>query len=160
MNKFSAAAIFFSMLFLFLFTPFNYVHAQERFVDNADGTITDTMLNLMWAKTDNQGNINWRQAQKWAKYTFPYTLPNNYDNWRLPTIDELKTLYDKNNKSETDCGQQVKINSAFELTCGWLWTSEMQSISARLFNFHRGYSYTDRISKHKAYRALPVRNLD
>ncbi len=160
MNKFSAAAIFFSILLLFLFTPFNYVRAQERFVDNADGTITDTMLNLMWAKTDNQGNINWRQAQKWAKYTFPYTLPNSYDNWRLPTFDELKTLYDKNNKYETGCGQKVKINSAFELTCGWLWTSEMQSISARLFNFHRGYSYTDRISKHKAYRALPVRNLD
>jgi hypothetical protein len=160
MNKFSAVSIFCSIVLLFLFTPFNYVHAQERFIDNADGTITDTMLNLMWAKTDNQGNINWRQAQKWVKYTFPYTLPNSYDNWRLPTIDELKTLYDKNNRYETNCGQEVKINLVFELTCGWLWASEVKSISARLFNFHRGYSYTDRISKHKAYRVLPVRNLD
>ena len=84
----------------------------ERFMDNGDGTVTDNELGIMWAKTDNHGNIDWIQAEKWVKYTFPYTLPNNYDNWRLPTIDELKTLYDHNvlyDGYEADCGQKVKI---------------------------------------------------
>ncbi|MCD4720581.1 MAG: DUF1566 domain-containing protein [Desulfobacula sp.] len=161
MNKFAAVSIFFLVFLLFIFTASGLVHAQERFVDNADGTVTDTLLNVMWAKTDNQGDINWRQAQKWVKYTFPYTLSISYDNWRLPSIDELKTLSDRNTQGyETDCGQKVKIVSVIELTCGWVWASEMKFISARLFNFHRGYSYTDRISKYKAYRVLAVRDLE
>ena len=163
MNKFTAVSIFFIVSILFIFPAFGPIHAQERFVDNADGTVTDTLLNVMWAKTDNHGDINWRQAQKWVKYTFPYTLPKSYDNWRLPSIDELKTLCDHNTLYkgyETDCGRKVKIVPVIKLTCGWVWASEMKFISARLFNFHRGYSYTDRISKYRAYRALAVRNLE
>ena len=163
MNKFAAVSIFFLVFILFIFSAATLVNAQERFIDNADGTVTDTMLNVMWSKTDNQGNINWRQAQQWVKFTFPYTLPVSYDNWRLPTLDELKTLYDRDahyEGYETDCGQKVKIASVFELTCGWIWASEMKLISAKLFNFHRGYSYTDRISKYRAYRALAVRSLE
>ncbi len=161
MNKFTAVSIFFIFSILFIFPASSLIHAQERFIDNTDGTVTDTLLNVMWAKTDNQGDINWRQAQKWVKYTFPYTLPTSYDNWRLPTIDELKTLYDQNTQGyEADCAQKVKIVSMIELSCGWIWASEMEFISARLFNFHRGYSYTDRISKYKKYRVLAVRNLE
>jgi len=159
MNKFSAILNFFLVLF-FIITIANFVHAQERFIDNADGTITDSLLNVMWAKTDNQGDINWRQAQKWVKYTFPYTIEKYYDNWRLPTIDELKTLYDDSKGYESLCGLKVKIVSVVELSCAWVWTSEMKFVSARFFNFNRGYSTTDRIGKYRAYRVLPVRDLE
>ncbi len=50
------------------------VLADDRFTDNGDGTVTDHQLGVMWAKTDNQGNINWKQADLWIKYTFPDTL--------------------------------------------------------------------------------------
>ncbi len=86
--------------------------AGERFTDNGDGTISDHELGLMWSKTDNNGDINWIQAEKWVKYTFPLTLEKNYDNWRLPTLKELQSLVvkDKNYGGyETDCGQWVKI---------------------------------------------------
>lgn len=157
MSRFLAVSIFFITVVSFLATA-NQVHTQERFIDNGDGTVTDTMLNVMWAATDNQGDINWRQAQQWVKYTFPYTIEPNYDNWRMPTTDELKTLYDADKGYESLCGLKVKIVSAVELTCAWIWTSEMEFISAGFFNFHRGYSSTDRIGKYKAYRVLPVRD--
>jgi hypothetical protein len=137
--------------------------AQDRFIDNNDGTVTDTLLNVMWAQTDNQGDISWREAKQWVSYTFPYTLETMYDNWRMPTLEELKTLYESDllyEGYETDCGQKVKIVPQITLSCGWIWASEMKFIAARLFNFHRGYFYTDRISKKRAYRALPVRDLD
>ncbi len=137
--------------------------AQERFIDNKDGTVTDTLLHVMWAKTDNQGDINWRQALKWVAYTFPYSLETNYDNWRMPTLEELKTLYDPDvmyEGYETDCGQLVRIVPEIELSCGWIWASEIKAISAQLFNFHKGYFYSDRVSKKRAYRVLPVRNLE
>ena len=138
------------------------VPAGDRFVDNGDGTITDKQLHVMWAKTDNQGNINWKQAKKWIKYTFPFTIKARYDNWRLPTLDELKSLYvnDKSYKGyETDCGQFVKIVPQIKLSCGWIWTSETAAIQASIFNFHRGYYYFDRMVHNRDYRALAVRNL-
>jgi hypothetical protein len=144
----------------FLFgTP---VWSAERFTDNGDGTVTDRHLGVMWSKTDNQGNINWKQANLWVKYTFPDTLEKKYDNWRLPTLSELQSLYvsDKKYKGyETDCGQRVKIVPDIKLSCGWVWTSETSAIQAYIFNFNRGYHYSDRMVHKKAYRALPVRDL-
>jgi hypothetical protein len=138
--------------------------AGERFTDNGDGTVTDQQLGLMWANTDNQGNINWIQAEKWVKYTFPYTLEKKYDNWRLPTLKELKSITnpDKNYKGyETDCGQWVKTIPQIKLTCGWVWTSETADIAptAKVFNFDNIYHYSVRKAHQRGYRALAVRDV-
>ena len=87
------------------------VMAEDRFIDNGDGTVTDRKQNLMWSKTDNQGDINWIQAEKWVRFTFPDTLPKRYDNWRLPTLAELQSLLTENKNTkgyEAECGQWVK----------------------------------------------------
>ena len=155
----SATLIILSVGVLVCFYP---AQAGDRFTDNGDGTITDHKLGLMWSKTDNHGDINWIQADKWVRFTFPDTLEKKYDNWRLPTLAELQSLYvhDKAYKGyETDCGQQVKIVTEIKLSCGWVWTSETSAIQAYIFNFNRGYHYTDRMVHDKAYRALPVRDL-
>lgn len=138
--------------------------AGDRFTDNGDGTITDNKLGLMWSKTDNQGDINWIQADKWVKFTFPDTLEKKYDNWRLPTLAELQSILveNKNTKGyEADCGQWVKTVPEIELSCGWVWTSETDPVAptARIFNFDNVYHYTVRKAHKRAYRALPVRNL-
>ena len=151
----TAFAILFSLL------P---VAAGERFTDNGDGTITDHEFGIMWSKTDNNGDINWIQAEKWVQYTFPLTLEKNYDNWRLPTLKELDSLVvkDTQNKGyETDCGQWVKITPQIRLSCGCIWTSEVspQAPAARIFNFDNVYHYTVRKSQNRGYRALPVRDL-
>ena len=138
------------------------VFADDRFTDNGDGTVSDHQLGVMWAKTDNQGNINWKQANLWIKYTFPDTLEKKYGNWRLPTLAELESLYIKEKKIkgyETNCGQRVKIVPIIKLSCGWVWTSETSAIQAFIFNFNRGYHYSDRMVHNKSYRALPVRDL-
>lgn len=139
--------------------------SQQRFVDNGDGTVTDRQLGVMWSKFDNQGDINWRQAQRWVKYTFPDTLTATYDNWRLPTLEELQSLVsDKPGYRgyETDCGQWVQIVPVIRLSCGWVWTSETDPIApvARIFNFDNVYHYTVRMAHHRGYRALPVRDLE
>jgi hypothetical protein len=138
--------------------------AGDRFADNGDGTVTDHGLGVMWAKTDNHGDIDWKQAEKWVKYTFPLTLPKKYDNWRLPTLKELESLSIKDKKYkgyETACGQWVKIVPEIKLSCGWVWTSEVSEIgpTASIFNFDNVYHYTVRKAHKRAYRALPVRDL-
>ena len=137
--------------------------AQERFTDNRDGTVTDHMMGLMWAQTDNQGDINWKEANQWVKYTFPYTIGTTYDNWRLPSLNELKSLYVENRQYagyDTDCGQWVRMVPEIKISCGWLWSSDTSAIQAYIFNFHRGYHYTDRMVHDRSYRVLPVRDLE
>lgn len=135
--------------------------AGERFFDNGDGTVTDHLLGVMWSKTDNQGDIDWKGAERWVRYTFPYSLHSEKrEGWRLPTLQELKSLYvtEKDQGGyESDCGQRVKIVPEIRLSCGWVWSSEKRSITARVFNFQRGYTYTDRMVKKQGYRALAVR---
>jgi hypothetical protein len=142
---------------------FAVASAEERFSDNGDGTVTDHLLGVMWGKTDNQGDIDWKQAERWVKYTFPFSLPaEKRDHWRLPTLEELRSLYVKDEAYggyETDCGQRVKIVPQIQLSCGWIWTCERKTITARVFTFRRGYHYTDRMVHKKHYRALPVRTL-
>jgi hypothetical protein len=148
---------------LFVLFGFAFALGEERFTDNGDGTVTDHLLDVMWAKTDNHGNIDWKGAERWAKYTFPYSLPPEIrEDWRLPTLEELQSLYVREEGYEgyeSACGQQVKTVPEIELSCGWVWTSERKRITARIFNFVRGYHYTDRMVHNRNYRALPVRDL-
>ncbi|MGD9225229.1 MAG: hypothetical protein PVF26_01935 [Desulfobacterales bacterium] len=74
----SAMLIILSAGVLICFYP---AHAADRFTDNGDGTVTDHKLGLMGSKTDNHGDVNWNQAERWVKYTFAYTLAKKYDNW-------------------------------------------------------------------------------
>ncbi len=163
MNK--KGFLIFSLVLVFLglvaFLGENAV-AGDRFTDNGDGTVTDHLLGVMWAKHDNQGDIDWKGAQRYCRLGPPQLL-GKYENWRMPTLDELKSLYvkDKNYKGyETDCGQWVKIVPDIKLSCGWVWAGEKRSITARVFNFRRGYDYTDRMVHKRHYRALPVRDLE
>ena len=135
--------------------------AEERFTDNGDGTVTDHQLGVMWAKYDNQGDIDWRGAERWCRWGPPQIM-GKYDNWRMPTNEELKSLFVREEKYkgyESACGQKVKMVPEIQLSCGWVWTSEVKSITARVFNFQRGYHYMELKRHWKAYRALPIRNL-
>jgi len=147
-----------------ILTFFGTAAGGDRFTDNGDGTITDHKLGLMWSKADNQGDINWSDADRWAQFTFRYTLQNAYDNWRLPTLSELQSLLLEDPKTmgyETPCGHWVKTIAEIELSCGWVWTSETDPLAptARIFNFDNLYHYTVRKAHKRGYRALPVRDL-
>jgi hypothetical protein len=153
---------FFSIIITFLIFSCHTVMAEDRFTDNGDGTVTDHKLGLMWSKTDNQGDIDWKQANAWAKYTFGDTITPRYDNWRLPTLEELQSLYilDSNyNGNMTDCGFVAKIAPEIKISCILLWTSE-KAIGARVaFNFNLGSSFAIPAYDVTGCRGLPVRSL-
>ena len=160
MRRYISTLILVHFLLMIPFCPNTF--PGERFIDNNDGTITDHQLGLMWAQTDNIGDIDWHQANKWVHFTFPYSLPILYENWRLPTLEELQSLYIKNkeyNGYEAECGQLLKIIPEIHLTCGFVWSSNRQAITAQVFNFKRGIYYSDRMVHRRGYRAIAVREL-
>jgi hypothetical protein len=73
---------------------FTKVSPTERFLDNQDGTVTDTRTNLMWIKNgwrlDFVSALTWQEAIKKCKNF----NAGGYSDWRLSTIDEWKTLID------------------------------------------------------------------
>ena len=132
------------------------VGADDRFMDNGDGTVTDTRTGLMWAQTDNLGDITWHDAKLYSEYI----ILSEYNDWRMPTIEELETLFDDSlDGYKTICGHKVKITSQIELSCGFVWSSEVRSISALAYNYSRGYRYSSRMSQNRGFRALPVRSV-
>jgi hypothetical protein len=63
------------------------VVAEARFVDNGDGTVTDTRRKIMWQKGDNEKEVTFGEAQEYCK-----TLRlGGYADWRLPKPDERET---------------------------------------------------------------------
>jgi len=149
-----------SMLPLFLIPLFFTVaYTDDRFIDNGDGTVTDTLTNLMWAAADNMGDITWHDARVYCEN--PPIAGYKYSDWRMPTIRELKTLYNKTLAGyETDCGLKVKIYPTIRLSCAWVWSSNHKAISAYAFSFRKGYQYSTLKLDTKHFRVLPVRNMN
>ena len=66
----------------------NYTGTVPNYTDNGDGTISDNNTGLMWVK-ERGSKISWNDAVAGAK-------TNNtagYDDWRMPTIKELYSLF-------------------------------------------------------------------
>jgi hypothetical protein len=136
--------------------------ASPRFIDNGDGTITDRQQGLMWARSDNRADVFWRDAKQWVRSTFPGSIPKRYDNWRLPTILELQSLYREDPGYAgyvTECGQRVKIAPLFRISCILLWSSESALGLPLAFDFQLGSPFTLDLSENSGCRVLAVRTL-
>ena len=61
----------------------------QRFVDNGNGTVTDTATNLMWTKNaDPFGKLNWDDAMsRCGSFSI-----SGIGGWRLPSAEELLAL--------------------------------------------------------------------
>ena len=63
--------------------------SPKNMIDNGDGTITDTTTGLMWQQS-TQEDMDWESV---ISYCESLTL-GGYNDWRLPNINELKSLVD------------------------------------------------------------------
>ena len=80
-------------------------------VDREDGTIFDTRTNLLWQQVSPDDTYTWEEAKEYCE---SLTLAG-YNDWRLPTIEELKTLIVMEHKPT--------ICPIFECKEDWYWSS-------------------------------------
>jgi hypothetical protein len=77
-----------------IIAPDSNAQSNARFVDNGDGTVTDTASGLMWIKSTPsplfKHAVTWFEAKKECE-NMEYA---GYNDWRLPTIKEWKTIID------------------------------------------------------------------
>jgi hypothetical protein len=72
---------------------------SPRFTNNGDGTVTDNLTGLMWARNANDnGAMNWGVAIDYAnKLSLGTSCGGLHTDWRLPNIKELQSLIDFSN---------------------------------------------------------------
>jgi hypothetical protein len=110
---------------------------------------TDPATGLMWTKKNNGSDVTWQQA---SNYCQNLTLAG-YSGWKLPTIDELDSIYD---------GTVLGLNVKGGILTGIMdWSSTVGNPSgeAWIVGFatigdHRGHVPIDAV---KFMRALCVR---
>ncbi len=125
--------------------------ASERFLDNGDGTVSDTKTGLMWAAKDNGSPINWSNAHSYCQN---YS-GGGYSDWRMPTLAELTSLFDSENKNRSGYHLHILIDTSAQ-SC---WASETRGFKAARFNFTYGQEYWIRQSYSGPTRVLPVRDI-
>jgi len=98
------------------------------FVDNGDGTITDTRANLMWKKDDSFKEfgygINWFEAQDYCEILNEKKFAG-YEDWRLPSGEEAKSAFSFTQSNTDKDGAETHISDLFEPGGGHnTWTYE------------------------------------
>jgi Protein of unknown function (DUF1566) len=152
------------LLIIFLFgsvfrTP---TLAQDHFIDNGNGTVTDSRSGLMWAQTDNQKDIFWKEANKWIQDSFAGSLDQKYGNWRLPTVAELQSLYREDSGYQgyqSACGYGVKIVRQIKISCILVWSSDTALGLPLAFNYYLGNAFTVDLHDNNGCRVLAVRSM-
>ena len=117
----------------------------ERFVDNEDGTLTDSKYKVMWLKEDSyqiKGKwCSWKGANKFVAKLNEEKFAG-FEDWRLPKNQEARNLYDHDSKNSDFAGDIVHIDYAFPEGCGFTyWCSDENGINAMAYNYYsdRGY---------------------
>ena len=138
-----------------LFVCFAYLNCNaadpdqgKRFIPSGDNTVLDTQTGLMWAIKDNGTDIDWEAAREYCEN---YSAGGHND-WRLPTLRELMTIYDPSS------GKRFLSFDPITLTGACPWSADSRGKRARSIFFMSGEINTFPKSTSKGFRALPVRS--
>jgi len=123
-------------LFLVLFLCLSFTLAAQKEVGRdgvyeayANGIVRDTKTGLEW-KVGPDKDTDWNEARSWVQ-----NLNLDGGGWRMPTTDELITLYKK--------GAGSRNMTPLLKTTGWhVWSGETKGSShAWFFHFYDGYGH-------------------
>ena len=87
---------------------------QPRFTTADNGVITDRVTGLEWYVGPNPDNT-WHQAKAWTE-----SLTVAGGGWRLPTMAELKAIYQKD-------ASAYNMDPLFQAKGAWAWSGELRN---------------------------------
>ncbi|MCJ2165740.1 MULTISPECIES: DUF1566 domain-containing protein [unclassified Pseudodesulfovibrio] len=99
-------------------------YGQGELEDNADGTVLDRSTGLQWEKEGSRYPLTWERAHAHVVRLNENAFAGRTD-WRLPTVDELATLF----TGRTEPGE-LCLQSAFDPRKARLWSSDTKAFTA------------------------------
>ena len=113
-----------------------------------------TLEDLVWTTADNGQDIDWNDAT-----TYCADLPLGNIAWRLPTLQELGSVFDPTGSYEVPDGSRVYVKDAFQLTARGQWSSAQPTPGggpASGYRFDDGNSFSASVATSSNMRALCV----
>ena len=116
---------------------------QERFVEADENTVIDLKRRLVWLKKDTYqltGKwLSWIQSRDYIK-ELSKAHHAGYNDWRFPTLEEAKSLFNKSLVNKDHMGQKAYLHPLFPGGFGFLcWTGEVRNkIQAVRFGYRKG----------------------
>jgi hypothetical protein len=139
--------------------------SDKRYLDNDDGTITDTKTGLMWMKKDSYLHVghwlNWHEVHDYVGKLNDERFARHSD-WQLPTTKELKTLYEPEKINSSQLGSEMKIHTdpIFEKNgSGSLWSGDENgryNAFGVVFNTSSVFNSNKKSRSRKATRAVRI----
>jgi len=99
--------------------PLEYV--KNDFKDNGNGTIKDNVTDLMWQKSGSDHFIKYENVEAYVDKLNQEKFAG-YSDWRLPTVDELKSLL-----TPKEMNSDLYIDPIFDKTQIWCLTSDKRA---------------------------------
>ena len=115
---------------------------SNRFVDNQDGTLTDTQTTLRWLREDG-----WQREAKWFSWDDAkdlYIYMNDikfcgFQDWKLPNEDEILTLYNPEEINKDKYGNDIYLETVFPPGCqATVWLNGESGHEGTIFDFKNG----------------------
>ena len=116
---------------------------MSKFISGDNNTVIDTEMRLMWVKSDSMNDMEkWVNYQESIDYIRGLRVKKfaGFDNWRLPTREEMGTLFDKSYSIKDKFGKDIHICDCFSSGGGFSMIA--QQVSGRMrtwvFNLRTG----------------------
>jgi len=135
---------------------------NPRFTDNTDGTVTDNLTTLVWAKDAGAGGKrSWQAALDYVK-SLNSSNYMGYSDWRLPNFNELKSLINLEVffPALTPGHPFINIPPSVQYMYNYYWSSTSNSSSALAVGLDLGNLYNNGYSKVNFSGIWPVRGGD
>ncbi len=121
--------VFFVILLVFAESPLAVKKQAGTYTKMGNEVIKDNKLNKMWTKTGSYFELkkwlSWDMSKQYAKRKNQLQF-GDFNDWRLPTRKELKSLYNRGLKGQWsyEKSERIYTNSLFNLAYCYFWTSE------------------------------------
>jgi len=112
--------------------PKKYI--QNDYTDNGDGTVTDRATGLTWEQSGSKEIMTYDKAPEYINDLNRRKFAG-YSDWRLPTVEELLSLMEKEKQSN-----DLYIQTVFDSKQRWCWSADKRpSGGAWYVDFSLGY---------------------
>src|ERR1700689_4415338 len=91
------------------------VAGEGRWTNLGNDVLKDGRTGLEWTRDDNGTDIDWNDATAYCD--------GRRRDWRLPSLPELKTIFDPAEAGARCAQAQCKVSSQFNLTGAWFWSA-------------------------------------